>query len=179
MVVTLALNKLYENIPALTQPMACMFEEVSIFCLESQGHTTGTQMAVRGTYPAEFIITWSYNTTNRAELCYTDNDDTTQWAACAISLLLIRELTQFTAVERTKKGPGIDYWLGDKDDLDDNFLAHKARLEVSGIRSGGDQEITKRLKQKIRQTDRSDDTNLPAFASVVEFSRPVSHVQRK
>ena len=55
-------------------------------------------------------------------------------AAVAVAVLLIKHLTSYEVfVQRSRRGTGIDYWLGD-----DTVLPYtrKARLEVSGILTG-------------------------------------------
>lgn len=60
---------------------------------------------------------------------------------------MAKELTSLVVVERSKKGPGFDYWLGQSDD--DDLFANKARLEVSGILAGNDSDIKGRTMQKV------------------------------
>jgi len=77
-------------------------------------------------------------------------------------------------VERSKKGPGFDYWLGDGDD--DLLFSGKARLEVSGILSGSANKISARFRQKKQQIKPSDHL-APAYVAVVEFGNPTAHVE--
>ena len=51
------------------------------------------------------------------------------------------------------------------------LFQNKARLETSGIREGSDQQVKKRVQQKLEQTDRS--------AGVVEFGQPLAEVKAK
>ena len=53
-----------------------------------------------------------------------------------------------------------------------------AQLQPYGIRAGTERQLKARVRQKARQTDRSD-ALLPAWIAVVEFSRPVSYLQCK
>ena len=80
------------------------------------------------------------------------------------------DTTSYTVIERSRKGTGFDYMLGDS--LDPLFTP-KARLEVSGImRETDGNTLDMRFHQKTAQTDKSDGTRLPAYVSVVEFSTP-------
>lgn len=89
--------------------------------------------------------------------------------AVGIAILLVEELTELRIVERSAKGSGIDYWLGDGKE----FMFQKtARLEVSGIIDNPD-ALESRVKAKLRQTDASAG-KLPAFVAVVEFGQPKS-----
>jgi hypothetical protein len=92
--------------------------------------------------------------------------------------MLITNLTDFTVIERSRRGTGFDYWLGIQDESSELPFQNKVRLEVSGIRSGDDSRIRARAKQKIEQTNPSDGA-LPAYIVVVEFSKPLSLIVQK
>jgi hypothetical protein len=53
------------------------------------------------------------------------------------------------------------------------------RLEISGINSGSNNDVDRRVRQKLTQTDRSDSLGLPAYVVVVEFGKPCSQVVKK
>lgn len=89
------------------------------------------------------------------------------------------KLTDLTIIERSRKGTGFDYWLGNQDSTAILPFQHMARLEVSGIRKGNQSQINARVKQKTEQTGASDAEGLPAYIIVVEFSRPISIVSAK
>lgn len=76
----------------------------------------------------------------------------------------------------SRKGTGIDYWLGDKDSI---LFQKKARLEVSGILHGDETMIKSRHIMKVEQTNKSDDYQLPAFISIIEFSEPKALFTKK
>jgi hypothetical protein len=88
----------------------------------------------------------------------------------------VKELTGKLVIERSKKGPGFDYWLGENDD--DLLFAGKARLEVSGILSGSPTQIETRVRQKKAQVKPSDNL-APGYVAVVEFGNPTAHVEVK
>ncbi|MFH1157832.1 MAG: hypothetical protein V1721_02960 [Pseudomonadota bacterium] len=67
-----------------------------------------------------------------------------------IAILALKTLTGKEVLERSRKGPGFDYWVGDKDD--DQLFSGKARLEVSGILCGDEAKIKSRVTQKKAQT---------------------------
>ena len=91
-------------------------------------------------------------------------------AAVAVSVMLALRQTDYTVIERSRKGTGFDYMLGDRQDL---LFTPKARLEVSGIMRETDGNTAGlRFLQKAAQTAKSDDTRLPAYVAVVEFSAP-------
>ncbi len=97
---------------------------------------------------------------------------------------MIEEFTPFTVVDQSEvdtrpgRGTGIDYYLGAKETLDcsdeEDFPAHSARLEVSGIlRPSAGNTLKARVSDKIEQTKNSDSDGTPAFIIVVEFETPV------
>ena len=96
-------------------------------------------------------------------------------------MILAENETPYTVIAAGVQLTGIDYWLGDASDA---TFQRKARLEASGMRYPGDgivnsSVITQRVNDKLRQTNQSDDTQLPAYVIVVEFSRPVAEVHEK
>lgn len=90
--------------------------------------------------------------------------------------MLIEKETGYKVIERSRRCTGFDYWLGDETD---ELLQHKGRLEVSGIRRGENRDVQARVRQKLKQTDRSDDLKLPAYVIVVEFGEPLAEVRKK
>ena len=55
---------------------------------------------------------------------------------------------------------------------------NKVRLEVSGIRNGDSSRVKARVKQKKEQTEVSDG-QFPAYIIIIEFSTPISYVEKK
>jgi hypothetical protein len=111
-------------------------------------------------------------------LCWNDQEFTTEQAAYGIAFMLIRQLTQFTVIERSRKGTGFDYWLGSEDEAGELPFQNKVRLEVLGLRKADDSRVRARIKQKIEQTNPSDG-EFPAYIIIVEFSRPLSFIVEK
>ena len=168
------LQTLPEKCPSLSEAFCRMAAEACIVCLEEQGHSSGSTMGIRGLAAAEVRLSWQ---TPSAEVndTYADPEAATEHGAIAIAMLTVEAFTDFSLVRRSMKGTGFDYWLsrdGASPYRDD------ARLEISGIRAGDTRQLNARIRQKARQTDRSDG-QLPALIAVVEFSHPVSFLQRR
>jgi hypothetical protein len=166
----LKLQELATGLPAITPAFGACLAEAAV-CLEGNGHNNGVELLVSGDFTGRFKLYWP-DVTQQMRRCWNDYEVTTEHGAYAIAILLIHELTQFTLIERSFKGTGIDYWLGDKDDP---FLRQKARLEVSGIREGNQSAIKRRLNVKLNQITRSGGM-LPTYIVIVEFSQPTSQV---
>ena len=143
-------------------------------CLELRGHTGGVQLIVGGDFDVLFMLAWP-EADDQAVREWSDLQEATEWGACGVAVLLIGTLTEYQVVRRSWKGTGFDYWLGLRTDA---LFQHAARLEVSGILSGNRTDIEKRVRQKLRQVERSE-RSLPAFVVVVEFGGPLATVVRK
>jgi hypothetical protein len=146
--------------------------------LHIQGHPNKVLLTIEGEEKRVFCIDWEPETiTDQILRTRADLQDTLESAAVCIACLLIIELTNYTIIERSWKSTGFDYWLG----YDDGgpLFAQKGRLEVSGMKKGSNPQIKQRVKQKLKQSDPTDHLNFPAYAVVVEFTRPVAHVVRK
>lgn len=167
----LKLADLSEGLPAITPAFGQSCAEAGAVCLEDQGHSCGTNLQVGGSFSQAFELDWS-SVHDQARRCWNDPQIATEHGAYGLAFLLIRALTDFTVIDRSYKGPGFDYWLGH----DDGLFQGKARLEVSGIRSGTEAQVNYRVKEKLTQTEPSDKLNLPAYIVVVEFNQPQSKV---
>lgn len=126
----------------------------------------GHQVEVRWRDPANRVQTYR---------CWGDPEEATEHGAYAIAAALISEFTDFTIVHRSKKGTGFDFWLGKKGSAALLFQ-EKGRLEVSGIRNGEEQDIRKRLRDKIRQTQ-CFTSPWPGVVTIVEFGAPRSRIR--
>ncbi|MBI5676556.1 MAG: hypothetical protein HZC48_12170 [Nitrospirae bacterium] len=167
------LEKLREGMPSVPPEYGACLAQAASVCLEDQGHSIGVEFNVSGDFDEKYTIHWK-EPTEQIRRCWNDYEVTTEHGAYGLAFLLVKNLTQFTVIERSRKGTGFDYWLGTEEQL----FKNKARLEVSGIRCGDERLIKARLKQKINQTKPSDGT-LPAFIIVVEFSKPTSAMVKK
>lgn len=132
-------------------------------------------MSLSGLHQKNIEFQWNAATSSMLA-SHKDEIEAAQYGAYGISILLLLKLENLTAVERSVRGDGFDWWMGDKKDP---LYEKKARLEVSGINNGDDKRINERVAEKLAQTDQSAGTGLPAFVVVVEFSRPVAVVKKK
>jgi hypothetical protein len=168
----LALQLLKRGYPCLTKAGGTCLANAAGICLEDQHHNIGVILAVYGEFEERFALTWPRPTDQvRRELA--DPNEATESGACGIAILLMDVLTDYHIVHRSWVGTGFDYWLGKKKDV---LCQSAARLEVSGIRTGGESAIQKRVNQKVKQTKRSDELKIPAYVVVVEFGSPVAFV---
>ena len=87
-----------------------------------------------------------------------------EFGAVAVAILLVKREVGYSVIERSRKGTGFDYWIGEESELP---FARKARLEVSGIRKGTTREVNARVNEKLKQIERSGDSP-PGYVIVVE-----------
>jgi len=174
---TLVLTNLSEGLPGITPTYGEMLAEAGAVCFDDQKHKNGVELQVQGTFKTKYQVFWQ-PVTDKMLRCYNDEERATELGAYGVALLLILDLTNYTVIETSQKGTGIDFWLGKAEDNKELPFQNAARLEVTGIRSGDDNLVKSRLNKKLKQTKRSDGTLLPALVVVVEFSAPLSHVVR-
>ena len=165
------------QMPGISVHTGGHFAEAASVCLELQDHNSGVCMKIDGDFDKNVVLTWD-QVTAQIEASQNDHQDATEHGAYGIAALLVENLMELTVTERSYKGTGFDYWLGKKDS--DSVLFQKsARLEASGILEGSGSKIRTRVKAKLKQTQPSDGTLLPAIVVVVEYSSPQSRVVRK
>jgi hypothetical protein len=174
----LLLSELSRGLPGITPSFGSTLAEAGAICFEEQNHKNGVELQVEGTSNAKYNVYWE-QITDQMLRCWGDAEYTTEQGAYGVAILLIRDLTDYTVLERSWKGTGFDFWLGKERDYSEFPFQDKARLEVSGIRSGYDRQITARMLKKLAQVIPSDSTLLPAYIVIVEFSTPISRVMKK
>ncbi|HUV02094.1 MAG TPA: hypothetical protein VMW67_01375 [Desulfobacteria bacterium] len=156
-----------------------MAEAVSV-CLDSQQHKNRVTLSVKGAFNGEYLIYFGV-VTSHLQRSHGDAEVATEYGAYGISILLIDANTEFTVIERSRKGTRFDYWLGRNSPSGINYqeklrrFQDKSRLEASGIRKGTDGDVNSRMRTKLAQIARSDDS-LPAYVIVVEFGSPKARV---
>lgn len=167
----IVLMSLGEGCPALTPDRGATLAQAAAVCLESASHGLRSELTVVVGDETCTVSMLRPEVTDQMRRCYNDPEDATEQGACAVAILLVRDLTGLSIVEQSRKGTGFDYWLGS-----DGDLLFRARLEVSGIRLGDEATVRTRVHQKCKQTRRSDSLRLPAYVVVVLFSGPLAHV---
>ena len=176
------LAQIFEGLPGLTKRRGEAHCEAALVCLEEQGHQSGVQCNLNSLNKnlSIFELMWTAGITEQTRNSWSDPIEVTEWGAVGIAILVVLGFTEYTVIRRSKRGTGFDYWLGykkDVSDLGENVLKDEACLEVSGILSEQKaSKIRQRVRDKIRQTEKSDDLEMPAYIVVVEFSRPVVYM---
>jgi len=169
-------EKLKNGLPGITSNWGRFLTEASILCFESQNHPNGVEVKISGISQCKVKFEWKIDVSEQMINSWADEQELTEYGACGVAILLILKLTGYTVIQRSKKGTGVDYWLGL--DGEEKPFQNAARLEVSGIMAGSENVVKARVSKKIKQTAPSDG-KLPAYIAVIEFSNPLSHVVKK
>lgn len=163
------------GLPGLTVAAAQTLTEAASVCLEEVGHRTGTvTLVVSGDFEQSVRLHWA-EMTEQVRNTYNDLQEATELGACAIAISLLQEFAGLTVLERSRKGTGIDYWVGDPTDLP---FHSKSRLEVSGILRGTKAQISGRMKEKQNQIRKSDDMGAAGWVIIIEFGTPRAEVAK-
>ena len=160
-------------LPAISPNRGLAMAEAGGVCLESQGHLVGVQLQIKGRVKEIYQLAWP-PITEQIRKTWNDLEEATEHGAMGVAVLLAKKAMGYAALVRSRKGTGFDYWIGDESTIP---FQYKARLEISGILNGNDNDVKRRIRQKLEQTTRSDGS-LPAYAIVVEFGKPLAEVQK-
>lgn len=177
--ILLNLASLLEGIPALTSALGGTLAEAAAVCFANQSHGESCLLTVRWDADQHAFMLHRLLVSEPMLRAYRDMQEATELGACGVAILVVRELTGHTAVERSVKGTGFDYWLGSVHASEAGLepLERKARLEVSGILVGETAFVEARVREKIRQTRRSAG-DYPAYIVVVEFGTPMVWIEQ-
>lgn len=145
--------------------------EAAAVCLDDCSHPRPVRITVDGDASAVFDLQWRA-VDDRDRRTWADEGVATEYGACAIAILVVRLTRGHTVLQRSRKGTGFDYWMGDSTSMP---FTEKARLEVSGIRRGSSRAVSARVKQKVRQISVSSG-NLPGIVVVFEFGTPLARM---
>ena len=116
--------------------------------MESQDHTQGVKLTVRGYYNNSYALAWP-SITEQSRQFWDDPEYATEHGAVGIAVLIAKEEIGYEIIRQSRKGTGFDYWMGT---ASDEGFVNKAGLEISGIREGDNSSIKARVRQKLQQT---------------------------
>jgi hypothetical protein len=151
------------------------FSEAASVCLDNQGHKSGKEIIIEGDLEGQFKLVWE-EVTAQIRSSRNDLEDAVEGGAYCLAMLVIEKLTSLKVTKQSQKRTGFDYWLGKGKEEGVQGLA---RLEVSGILKGTKGQINQRLKEKMQQTQKSDNLNIPAYIVIVEFSQPIMKIKKR
>lgn len=171
------LDELRKGLPGFTSIASSYLAEAATYCLNISGHKTGVNLTLEvGDEKKDVIVNWYSALPQDVESTWQDEQELVEYAAVGIALPLVLTLSEYTDVQRARKGSGVDFWLGQKDE--NGFPILEALLEISGIlKKNSRNTVTARLQQKIRQARRSPYKNIPVYIVVIEFSIPMAKLE--
>ncbi len=177
------IDSLKNGIPVMTEGLFGIHKESCIVCLGSNGHYSGVELELIFDNKKDSCkVLYTGKFTQRLIKSYADKNKTTDYGACAIALLLIREYTDFVAEQAANPiGNGIDYYLTNKNENydDDLFYNYSGVLEVSGIRleTKKNKYVKRRLKERLnRLKNYNHDFSTPTYIIIVEFGKPYTRI---
>jgi hypothetical protein len=173
----LDLSELQQGLPAITPAFGAALCEACAICFIDQGHRSGVALSIEGGFTGTFMLLYP-EVTDQMQRCWNDQEYTTEQAAYGVALMLIQQLIGLTIVERSRRGTGFDYWLGEPSSSSERPFQKAARLEVSGIRKGSAQQVRTRVKLKMAQV-KPTDALAAAYVAVIEFSQPLAWVGKQ
>lgn len=153
--------------------------ENCIVALEDIPHRSGCELEVSGLHNGKISLDWNTVVNKNG---YKEKKKFTEKGAEALSFFLAIEFTEYEILEESEIGTGVDYWLGYGEDHEkyDPLNFFSARLEISGIlRETTTNSFSKRITEKKKQTNASNSTGIPAYVSVIEFSKLKAHITKK
>jgi hypothetical protein len=175
-VLTLNFAALMKGQLGISSVYGSFLAEAASHCLLRNNHVNPVLLDITGDTCALSSLKWCA-TSELGEETWADVQEATEYGAYGVAIVVALTLTETPKVERSVKGTGVDYWLGDGKD-ERGIFQHTARLEVSGILDGGKTKIGARLREKLAQTKRSDSAGLPAYVVIVEFGAPEASIVR-
>ncbi len=171
---TIKLESLGDDIPVIPEEAVGFYMQNCMVCFFQNDHRSGVELEVFVGDGSEISrIEWEREVSEQLLAAYADLVRATDNAAIAVALLLVRELTEYTAIEQSAIGTTIDYYLAPRS-RDATFIFNRtARLEVSGIlRENNNNTVDRRIQDKIRRL--RSENGMSTFIVVTEFSRPWS-----
>lgn len=174
---SLNLTDIKKGLPGIHVDSCAHYYTACMATLHRSGHQDGVILQLNGDRKDNIPLQWEDYFDDCIDRTWKEINYCTDHAAVCVSCMLAINETEYTIVERSCKGDGFDYWLGKKEDL---LFGRVARLEISGIlKESSTNTVEKRLKLKIKQTEQSDSSCLPAYISIVEFSEPKAVFKKK
>jgi hypothetical protein len=170
----LSLASLKEGMAGMEPALGESCSHAAGVCLEYEKHIPGkTTLSIDGTCDVVYSLTWD-PVTEQMSRSWSDLQGATEWGASGLAAVIVQDLFGYQILQRSWKGTGFDYWIGNSNDNEPMFQ-NKARLEVTGILHGSERDISTRLKEKqYRFAEYPHE--LPAIVVVVEFGTPRSRI---
>jgi hypothetical protein len=174
----LYLQDLTPDMTGMTIELRSTFAQAAAVCFESQGHTPGVALIIRGSQAGAHHAFWE-PVSQMMRDSWDDPNEATESGAVGVAVVLVNRLLDKKVMKRARIGTGFDYWLAEcKEEESVDMFEKTTRLEVSGIRQAEDRTVDARVEQKLKQTRRSNN-DFPVIVVVVEFGTPQAKIVSK
>lgn len=178
----LDLESLFSELPVMTDWYAGECYSALLVCLEHNNHRSGTEADLRDLNEmlARLELVWKKPIDDNDRRNWGGPSNAAERAGEGMAWLIIHRFTDYTVIRRSLKKTGVDFWLGNKEDVEKLVFQDKARMEAKGrTELKYDRQIQRVVNKALEQTEQSDNTKLPAYIVVTEFSRPVIYLVEK
>ena len=157
----------------LTPEVGSNLLQACTVCLDKFDHKSGVILNIKGNEKVDCILHWDSEVTVKTKRNWNDLQEATEYGATAIAILLAGKFSNCSVIERSSKGTGFDYWLGDDQNESIDIFNYKERLEISGILvENSSNSIKERVSFKKKQIEKTNNTSLNAHICVTDFSTP-------
>jgi hypothetical protein len=157
-----------KGFPGITKILCETYYEACMVCLHRCGHNECVKLDLKGDIDEIITLSWKNYYNDQIERSWKD-EHTVEYGAICISVMLVKKYTDYTILEKSRYGDGVDYWLGKENEV---LFKNSARIEISGILRETEQNtVEKRFDIKKKQSNQSDKTQLPVYISIIEFSK--------
>ena len=160
---TLSIHDMEQRHHGLTKAIADMYTEAATVCLDRH-HQSPTDFNLNGSgVRSEAVLEWRRSDA-RTRGAWANEIDATEAGACACALAAVELIDGLVAIHRAETKTGADYYIAPKGTSAED-LQKWLRFEVSGVDSGSESIVNKRLKDKLAQAaaGKSDLPRWPAW----------------
>ena len=163
---SLPIQDMEERHQGLTEAVATAYTEAAGVCLARHHRSPIDFDLDREGQRSTVVVAWQQPDKRTTDAWANDND-ATEAGACACALAAVELVDGMVAVRRAETRTGADYYIAPHGDAPHD-LEDCLRLEVSGVDTGPESTVKRRLKEKLSQAA-AGYSNLPAMAGVVGF----------
>lgn len=165
-----ALATLHLDHPGLTPAISEAYSEAAFVTLARCLHPNVVDFNIDESAATVIrAVSWD-QPDHRTLLAWANRDDATRDGAYSMSLAAVQAECGLVALRRAETKTGADYYLVPEDHRSGNDLTdfeNAYRLEVSGVATGLEADVKRRVNEKLAQLRAGSDG--PAYAAVVGF----------
>jgi hypothetical protein len=161
--------------PGLEPYLGGALANAAAVCLDKNHHSSGVELEVSGQYRRRIEVCWE-GPTDQIRSSYADLPEATEFGAAGVAIAALNSFGGWIVMQRSRKGTGFDYWISQKDEPSGPLFQECAPLEVSGILTGDETELHRRVRIKKQQISVANTRR--GKVAVVEFGAPKTRIVR-